>query len=399
MSALRVDPVTVLSELIAIPSVNPMGQAAAGPEFGEACLTAHLEALLTRLGLRVWRQPVAPGQDNLLARLDGAPPPEQGGRQIVLCAHQDTVPVKGMTIEPFQPALRDGRIYGRGACDDKGGLAAMIAALVRLQESPAERRPTVTLACTVNEEHGFTGVQTLVNAWTAGGSAFFPRRPDAALVAEPTGLDVVVAHKGVARWQCRTRGRAAHSSRPELGDNAIYKMGRLLGCIERYQREALAVRPAHPLCGAATLSVGVIHGGVSVNTVPDECTIDIDRRLPPGETPEAARQHLIDYLAADDDAPHDVEFGPTTMSGLPLSERDNGPLAEQVSRAARAVLGAGRRIGVPYATDAAFIAAAGVPTVVCGPGFLEQAHTADEWVAAEQLHAAVEVYVGFLLGN
>jgi acetylornithine deacetylase len=182
-----------------------------------------------------------------------------------------------------------------------------------------------------------------------------------------------------------------------LGDNAIYKRGRLLAWIETYQREALGEIASHPLCGPATLSVGIIHGGVSVNTVPDRCTIEIDRRLPPGEDPQAAWQHLVDYLAVREAAQLGVEQEPPSLSGLPLGDGTNRPLAEQLGRVAHDVLGAGRPIGVPYATDAAFFAAAGVPTVVCGPGSIEQAHTDDEWLSIEQLHAAVEVYTQFLL--
>jgi acetylornithine deacetylase len=390
---MSLDPIQTLAELIAVPSVNPMGGPGAGPEFGEARLTAHLESLLAGLGFHVQRQPVSPGRDNLLARLDG----DDSGPVVMFCAHQDTVPVVGMKIPPFTPELRQGRMYGRGACDDKGGLAAMIVAMSRVAELPPGRRPTVLLACTVNEEHGFSGVSALVEPWGVGCRPTAFCKPDVAVVAEPTGLDVVVAHKGVLRWRCHTRGRAAHSSRPELGDNAIYKMGRLLQRIEAYQRDALGAIGSHPLCGPATLSVGMIHGGVSVNTVPDRCTIEIDRRLPPGEDPQGAWRHLVDYLAVGDAAQFGIEHEPPSLCGLPLSDGANRQLAEELGRVAHDVLGAGRPIGVAYATDGASIAAAGVPTVVCGPGSIEQAHTDDEWLSIEQLQAAVEVYTRFLL--
>jgi acetylornithine deacetylase/succinyl-diaminopimelate desuccinylase family protein len=389
------DPIQILGRLVAIPSVNPMGAPAAGPEFGEARLTQELERLLRQTGLLVQRQNVAPDQDNLIARLDGHPPPECGGRLILFGAHQDTVPVAGMKIDPWKPEIRDGRLYGRGSCDTKGGMAAMLAAISRLSECPQAERPTVVMACTVNEEHGFTGASALVRLWAAGPQGTLPRAPDAAVIAEPTGLNVVVAHKGVVRWRCHARGRAAHSSRPDLGDNAIYKMGRALGAMERYQREVLALQDPHPLCGAGTFSVGTIRGGASVNTVPDRCTIEIDRRFPPGEDPEAAYREVVEYLARDGQLGLPLEHDPPYMRGLALSDKDHGPLADRLTAAAREVVRDCRKIGVPYATEAAFYAAAGVPAVVFGPGFLEQAHTDEEWVSVEQVRQAAEIYYRF----
>jgi acetylornithine deacetylase len=313
---------------------------------------------------------------------------------VLLGVHQDTVPVEGMTIAPFEPVIRDGRLYGRGACDVKGGMAAMIAALARLAELPAAERPTVVLACTVNEEYGFTGAMALVRAWTSP-ARLIPRKPDLAVIAEPTNLDVVVAHKGVVRWRCHASGRAAHSSRPELGDNAIYKMARTLTAIERYQNQVVGMLAAHPLCGLSTISVGTIRGGASVNIVPDRCTIEIDRRLPPGETPDAARQHLVEYLAGQQlgfTPEHDSPY----MQGPPLSDEHNQTLADDLTRLATEVAGPSRKIGVAYATDAAFLSAAGVPSVVFGPGSIEQAHTDHEWIDLDQLAHAAEIYYRFL---
>jgi acetylornithine deacetylase len=396
---MAIDLVRLLCDLVAIPSVNPMGRAVSGPPFGEERLTRFLEQTCRSLGLIVQRQPVGPGQDNLIARLDGEPRFQHGGPLVVFDAHQDTVPVEGMTVEPFTAAIRDGRLYGRGACDTKGGMAAMLAAVARLAELPPQSRPTVMLAFTVNEECGFSGVSALVRQWQPDEpprpESLLGRRPDAAVVAEPTGLAVVVAHKGLIRWRCHAHGRAAHSSQPQWGDNAIYKMARALGVLERYQREVVGTLASHPLCGPATLSVGTIQGGVSVNTVPDRCTIEIDRRCPPGEDPQSARRHLIDYLDREAGLGADLVHDWPSMQGPPLSDADNGPLAE---RLAVAVIEAGRQrrmIGVPYATDAAFYGRAGVPAVVFGPGQLEQAHTADEWIDLEQLHAAAEIYYRF----
>jgi len=387
--------VETLSELVAIPSVNPMGGPDTGPEFGEARLTDHLESWFRRLGLPHQRLEALPGRDNLIARLDGDVPAERGGGLLLLGVHQDTVPVGGMTIEPWTPTVRGGRLYGRGACDVKGGMAAMLGAIARLAKERPAGMPTIVMACTVNEEYGFSGASRLAESLGGGPGEMIPRRPDAAVIAEPTDMDVVVAHKGVVRWRCHARGRAGHSAQPEAGDNAIYKMARVLSAIERYQKEIVGTLGSHRLCGPATMSVGTIRGGISVNTIPAQCTIEIDRRLPPGEAPQAARQHLIDHLADDADFGFPLEHDPPYMQGLALSDEENKPLADRLAAVATQVVGGCRQVGVPYATDAAFISAAGIPTVVFGPGSIEQAHTEDEWLPLDQLEQAAEILYRF----
>jgi len=376
---------------------------------GESRLTALLEDVLQGLGLVVERQRVAEGRENLIARLDGDVLPQHGGKLILLDAHQDTVPVAGMTIEPFNAELRDGRVYGRGACDVKGGMAAILAAVARLVQQRPAHMPTVVVACTVNEEHGFTGALELTKLWTEKSGQIIPRVPDAVIVAEPTDLNVVVAHKGVMRWKCHTKGRAAHSSRPDTGDSAIYTMAHVLEAIEHYATEIVGRRPAPNLdgrdlggrdLGPATISVGTIQGGTSVNTVPERCTIEIDRRLLPGEEPDEARQHLIDFvnrrLTDRGLRTTCVDHEPSTLEGLALPDKDNGPLADRLLSAIEPTAADRQKIGVPYATNAAIYAVNGAPTVVFGPGSIDQAHTADEWIDVESLHQAVEIFERFV---
>ncbi len=228
--ALPLDLVKTLGELVAIPSVNPMGRPDIEPAGCEAGVTAYLEKTLRGLGLDTERQPVDIGRENILARLEGSPGPMEGGELIVWEVHQDTVPVDGMTIPPWTPTIENGRLHGRGACDVKGGMAAMMHALSRLaaerdfaRESEASGgpadRPTLVFAATVNEEYGFSGARALAKNWL-GASRLLPRRPDAIIVAEPTGLDIVVAHRarfaGVAtRWGAppTARGRPRATTR------------------------------------------------------------------------------------------------------------------------------------------------------------------------------------------
>lgn len=389
------DLVETLSDLVSIPSVNPMGRPVSGPEFFEYKVTEYLEKLFGRLGLACQRQPVDRLRDNIFARVDGGVPPEQGGELLLFEAHQDTVPVDGMTIDPWTPTIKEGRIYGRGSCDIKGGMAAMLGAIARLAKEPPAGRPTIVMACTVNEEHGFTGATALAKMWTGGAKTIIPRRPDVAVVAEPTSLDVVTAHKGCLRWKVRTHGRACHSSQPHLGDNAVYKMARVLAALESYQREVAPRVPAHRLCGNATLSVGTITGGISVNTVPDLCTIEIDRRLLPGEDIDTAWQQVIDYVARSPGIDFEVDHEPPFMRGAALPDGENQSLANRLTDVAKQVVGRCRQVGVPYGTDASKIALDGVPSVVFGPGSIDQAHTCDEWLPLAELTTASEVLYQF----
>ncbi len=390
-----IDLVATLSDLVRLPSVNPMGRPVSGDIYFEHRMTEYLQELFQKLGVPWTRQAVAPLRENIVARLDGDSSPERGGPLLMLEAHQDTVPVDGMTIPPFTPTMADGKLYGRGSCDIKGGMASMLWAFAKLAEERPSNRPTVLMACSVNEEHGFYGARELAQLWqqpVAG--AVVPRRPDAVIVAEPTLLNVVVAHKGTVRWRCRTSGRAAHSSRPELGDNAIYHMARVLRALEVYARDEAPALTRHRLVGHPTLSVGVVSGGISVNTVPDDCYIEIDRRVVPGENPHEARAKVIAYVAANTPPGTPIVHEDPFIAGGGLSDDANGELAERLGAVAKPY-GGGLPQGVPYGTNAPAYAAAGAPTVVFGPGSIDQAHTKDEWVEIAQLHSAGEILFDF----
>ena len=383
---MTLDVVETLCDLVATPSVNPMGRDDSGDEFYEHRMTDRLEGIFGDLGLPFERQAIAPKRSNIVARLDG------GDQLVVFEAHQDTVPVDGMTIPPWEPVIRDGRVYGRGSCDIKGGMAAMLAAVSRLAAERPAGMPTLIMACSVNEEHGFSGASDMASQWDRGASQLVSRKPDAVLVAEPTLLNIVVAHKGVARWRIHTGGRACHSSMPQMGENAIYHMARVLQHLEAYASDVVPTLGEHRLLGGPTISVGVINGGISVNTVPDACVIEIDRRVLPGEDPVAARQHVIDFLAQRLDESVPITHEEPFISKGGLSDDTNGELAAAVKRIASAHGSPGELIGVPYGTDAPAFDAIGCPTIVFGPGSIDQAHTKDEWLAIEQLKTASEIY-------
>ena len=373
----------LLRDLVALPSVNPMGRDLPSELIYEHRVTGYLEGFFRGLGVPYERQTIAPGRDNIVARceLPGA------RKTLMMEAHQDTVPVDGMTIEPFGARIEGNRLYGRGACDIKGGMAAMLATFARVAKEKPRGAANLVMACTVDEEHTFLGVQELVKRGV---------KADYAVVAEPTLLNIVHAHKGVARWKLSTTGRSCHSSAPEQGVNAIYRMGKVLTLIERYAEELRASR-TDPLLGPPTISVGRIDGGSSVNTVPDRCRIEIDRRIIPGEKPEEAPRQLAEFLKqAGIDIPLDMT--PLWINAPALSPRGSEDLVKRLGDSINAVRGTHTVHPVPYGTDASTIAEGGVPAVVFGPGNIAQAHTCDEWLPLDELDQASEILYRLAVG-
>ncbi|MGO9596458.1 MAG: M20 family metallopeptidase [Isosphaeraceae bacterium] len=377
----------LLGDLVSIPSVNPMGRPLDGPEILETRLSAYLETWFRDHQIPCERQPVASGRDNLLACFEST----SSARRLLFDVHQDTVPTDGMTIAPFFPRVEQGRMYGRGACDIKGGMAAMLLALGRLCRERPRRAASVMLACTVDEE--FTHIGSSRLALTEHGA-------ELAIVSEPTRLDLVHCHKGGLRWKIRTCGVACHSSTPSLGKNAIYAMSRVIEALVAYA-ELLARSPGDPILGSPCMSVGRIEGGQSVNVVPDWCEIEIDRRLIPGEEPGEAYNRLRTFLKDRLGNLEDVEFDDPWVSMPPLSSLLGdwtSPLVHAVKKAT------GREpalCGAPYGTDAGPLGSAGLPCVVFGPGDIAQAHTCDEWVELDQVRQAAEAYyqIACELGN
>ena len=369
----------LLSDLVAIPSVNPMGRGLSGPGFLEGKVSDYLEGWFRALGVDVERQVVSPGRDNVIARY-GSP---KGRRTLLFDAHQDTVPTDGMTIDPFAPELKGGRLFGRGACDIKGGMASMLTAFARLvRERPADSA-SVIMACTVDEEFTHTGSSRLADGHHGA---------DLAIVAEPTLLNIVDRHKGAVRWKIRARGIACHSSTPLLGENAIYAMARVVAALEEYATELSRSTP-DPVLGPPSLSVGRIEGGVGANVVPDWCEVEIDRRVIPGERAADCPGRVLASLKERLGDLRRVEFLPPWVNMPPLVAGRAEPFLPALRSAIERVGGRPPEVmGVPYGTDAGPLGESGLPCVVFGPGDIAQAHTKDEWIELDQVRLASEMY-------
>jgi acetylornithine deacetylase/succinyl-diaminopimelate desuccinylase family protein len=367
----------LLRDLVRLPSVNPMRPDLPSDITLEHRVTAYLEQFFRDLGVPYERQTVAPNRDNIVARLDlpGA------RRTLMLEAHQDTVPVDGMTVEPFGARIENGRMYGRGTCDIKGGMTAMLQCFARLVREKPKGCANVVMACTVDEENTMLGVRELVKRGP---------RADFAIVAEPTKLNIVHAHKGVVRWNLIAQGRSCHSSAPEQGINAIYRMGRLLVGVERFA-EQLRATSIDTLLGPATLSVGRIAGGISVNSVPDRCSIEIDRRVVGGENPADAPEQLRRFLVEQGGIDFEFEQTPPWICEPALIPTNSDEIQKLLGAAIDAERGTHRVHSVPYGTDAATLAWSGVPAVIFGPGDIAQAHTKDEWVPLDEVDQAAAI--------
>jgi acetylornithine deacetylase len=355
----------LLSDLVAIDSVNPLLVPGAA---GEAAIARRIAAEMEAIGLDVHIADAAPGRPNVVGVLRGRAP----GRSLMLCGHTDTVGVSGMS-RPFVPEIRGGRLYGRGAQDMKGGVAAMLGAARQIAASGLEAGEMV-VAAVVDEEHSSLGAEALVRRW----------RADAAVVTEPTGLDVAVAHKGFQWMTVETRGRAAHGSRPQEGRDAILRMGRVLSALEHLDR-SLAAGPSHPLLGAASLHASVIHGGQELSTYPARAWLEFERRTLPGESTSAALEELdaiLNELRASDP---EFECDRRAMLSRDAYEIDPAsPLPTLLVDAATRVGCPAARTGMTFWTDAAILGAAGIPSVVFGPGGAGL-HSTEEYVLLDDV--------------
>ena len=369
------DAVDLLTELVAIDSTNSTLDPGGA---GEAAMAARLTELLNGLGFTVEQHEVAPGRPDVLGTLPG----DDRLGTLLFEAHLDTVPSPPGGI----PIERDGRrLYGRGACDCKGAIAAMLTAIERVAATGAPR-PTILFAGVVDEETAMTGAAALLDVLPP---------VDAALVAEPTSLVPIRAHNGVVRAALTAHGRAAHAAKAHLGVNALVVAARAVTALDEDLGRRLAVIE-HPLAGPGLLTPTVVHGGTAPNVVPDRCEVILDRRTAPGTGPDEAVREIetvLERLRAGGD---DVRLGEPFVALPGVETPATHPVVVAAERAATTVLG--RPVpaaGVPFATDACRLLGTGaIPCVVLGPGSIDQAHTVDEWVDLDEVELAVAVYEG-----
>lgn len=376
---MTIDAIQILRDMIAIPSVNPMRAGSGLPVEHE--LVRYIEATLRREGIDCQRQQVGEGRENIVAIVDG-----NGGREaregLMFNSHLDTVPVANMSIDPFAPVWRDGRVYGRGACDAKGSLAAMMAAVVG-HANKAERPVPIVFAAMADEEFSFTGSWAFIRKeWPVS----------ACVVGEPTMLRSIIAHKGVVRWQILIRGTSAHGAMPQLGHSAIYDGARVALALESYADE-LAVRPRHHLLGPPTINLGRATAGSSVNVVPDSCEFEVERRLLPGEDGIQAVRECEEWIRKQVGLEIRVVVNEPYLNDPALETSPDAAVVHALRAAHEAEFESESVIeGAHYSSDASKLALAGIETVVCGPGDIAQAHTADEFIETEQVERAVRLY-------
>jgi acetylornithine deacetylase/succinyl-diaminopimelate desuccinylase-like protein len=362
-----------LSKLVQIPSVTP---AQAGPrsgEPGEAAIADALARWFTQLGGEVHVDEVYPGRPNVYGIWQG-----QGTCWAAVDVHTDTVGVEQMTGDPFDGAIRDGRVWGRGAVDTKASLGIVLALLEQLQARGQKPIPNLVIGATVDEEFGAKGAPAFARWLRAQNLSI-----DEMIVAEPTMCVPVYGHRGVARFRCTVQGQPAHSSQPDLGKNAIQAAARI-AIAYAAEHERLQKVAELPTLGAAALTVTEIHGGTGINVVPDRCTLSIDRRVVDGENAVEVIDRLVELAHAQTELPLDV---------IRLRELDafleppDSPWMQRLGQ------WAGREpVSAPYGTNAWAYKGTPKSCAVIGPGSIDQAHGAEEWVEISQLELMAQIY-------
>jgi acetylornithine deacetylase len=357
----RSETAELLARLVEIDSVNPVLVPGGA---GEGEIARFVAGWCEAAGLEVEVQDAAPGRPNVVARASGS----GGGRSLLLNAHMDTVGVAGME-RPFEPRVEDGRLYGRGAYDMKGGLAAIMVAGARALELGL--RGDVVVTAVADEETASIGTEAVLRSV----------RADAAIVSEASEMRVHVAHKGFVGFEIETVGRAAHGSRPDLGVDAIARMGGVLVGVSELEAR-LSAGDAHPLLGTGSVHASLIEGGQEFSSYPARCLLSGERRTIPGETVGLVEEELRALLGDVDGSWRVV------LARDPLETSPAEPIVELVARLA----GGGEPGGAPWWTEAALLSAAGIPTVVFGPGG-DGAHAVEEWVDLGDVERCAELYL------
>ncbi|MEM9478722.1 MAG: M20/M25/M40 family metallo-hydrolase [Verrucomicrobiota bacterium] len=381
----QVGVVELLKELIAIPSVNPECDPKQ-PDAGEQVIAEHVGKFLRDLGAEVALEEVQPGRPNVVAKFpskEGADSRSTKAR-LLFGPHLDTVGVRGMTVDPFKAEERDGKIFGRGACDTKGTMAAMLAAFAEVgAEGIAEADVEVSFAGFCGEEFAQPGSRAFVEKHKG--------EFDFAIVGEPTGNDLVFRHKGCLWARIVTEGVSAHGSTPELGANAVHKMSRLVEQLNGSFRKLLEhAAPGDKYLSPSTINIGKITGGAQPNIVPNHCELEIDIRFLPilSEEIEAI---LTEFVEAQEPG--------AKVERMFFSDALDNNTADPMIVRLLTLPQEPELVGASWFCDGAVLASAGIPAVAAGPGDIAQAHTADEWISIEELEKGVAFYKSVITGE
>ncbi len=370
----------LLQSLIRVPSINP---SLVEGGCGEREIANYVAKLFTQMGLEIHLQELGPNRSNVIGVLKGS----GGGRSLMLNGHLDTVGIEGVTMDPFAPIYRDGKVYGRGSQDMKGGLAAMIMAAQAVIAAGVELKGDLILAAVADEEYASIGTEAVVREYSA----------DAGIVCEPTDLGLCLAHRGFAWEKVTVHGVAAHGSLPQVGVDAIVKAGKFLGEVERLGSEVL-VQKEHPLLDPPSIHASLIRGGKELSTYPDLCELQLERRTIPGEDQalvQAEMEQIIARLAEKDPAFRadlDVFFVRS-----PMEIAESAPIVQTMAEVYQQVTGQSPEyVGTGAWLDSAVMAEAGIPTLVFGPSG-EGAHAAVEWVDFDTVMTTAKVLAGAIV--
>jgi acetylornithine deacetylase len=373
------DAVALMRELVRIDSRNPSLVPGAP---GEQRIAAGLAGILRAWNIAADAVDAVPGRPNVVATIKGS----GGGRSLMLNGHIDVVGVEGMTHAPFDAHETGGRLYGRGSSDMKGGVAAMCAAAARLV---GRLKGDLIVAAVADEEWESAGTASLL------GSGL---RADAAIVTEPTRLQLMPAHKGFVWMEFTVQGRAAHGSRWDLGVDAIRNAALILAEFDRIDREDLP-KKSHPLLGRPSLHVGTISGGSGLSTYPERCVFTIERRTLPGEDADAVNAELNSVLKKLVGAPGmHMDYGTRLMFEQPPSDVAlDAPVVVALSSTLREHGLSDKPAGMSAWTDAALLNKAGIPAICFGPGDMGLAHAAEEYIETREVEQATDVLESFAL--
>jgi succinyl-diaminopimelate desuccinylase len=362
---------SLLRDLVAIPSVNSFGQKTNDPLYSEAQLVDFLCEKLSKLGFSIKKFNKDPLHPSFAAFLDLGQ-----NETVALDAHLDTVSHLEMSINPFDPLIKDSLLYGRGSCDTKSNMAIYVSAVEELLKSKKQITKNILIIGCSDEEFSFGGITEVAKEGIVA---------DFAIIGEPTELKALHAHKGVLRFNISCEGLACHSSTPELGRNAIYDISRISLLLEQYHQKIQ--RKKHPVLGSPSLSVGLIKGGTTVNTVPPSASIEIDRRLIPGENPN----EIIDEISKLVSTIPGAQLSTPHVCSNGFHIEQNSPVADKLGEACTCHNHQLLFTHAAFGTHAPFYSENSIPSLVFGPGSINKAHSKDEFVPLDELEKAYDI--------